>query len=155
MNFLAINQAYLFLLFSLNGVIIGLLYDVFRILRKTFKTNNFVTYIEDILFWILTGIIIIFFMYNFSDGSLRIFMIFGLIIGILIYIITFSKIIINFSMIVINGLKKIICVLLVPIKIFLKLLLKVINFLKLKVKLIMLKLKNYVVKIKNTKKQKK
>ena len=152
---MAINQAYLFLLFSLNGVIIGLLYDLFRILRKTFKTVDFVTYIEDILFWILTGIIIIFFLYNFSDGSLRLFMVFGLIIGILIYMVTFSKIIIKFSMIVINVLKKIICILLVPIKFFLKLLLKVINFLKLKVKLIMLKIKKYVVNIKNTKKQKK
>ena len=152
---MAINQAYLFLLFSLNGVIIGLLYDLFRILRKTFKTVDFVTYIEDILFWILTGIIIIFFMYNFSDGSLRLFMVFGLIIGILIYMVTFSKIIIKFSMIVINVLKKIICILLVPIKFFLKLLLKVINFLKLKVRLIMLKIKKYVVNIKNTKKQKK
>ena len=65
MIYLAINQAYLFLLFTLNGIIIGLLFDIFRILRKTIKTNNFATYIEDILFWTLTGMSIIFFMYNF------------------------------------------------------------------------------------------
>lgn len=63
---MAINQAYLFLIFTLNGVFIGLLFDVFRILRKSFKTTNFITYIEDILFWILAGISIIFSMYKFT-----------------------------------------------------------------------------------------
>lgn len=53
------NQANLFLIFTINGVIIGLLFDFFRILRKSFNTKDFVTYIEDILFWILTRI------YNF------------------------------------------------------------------------------------------
>ena len=53
------NQAYLFLIFILNGLIIGFLFDFFRILRKTIKTTDFVTYIQDFIFWILTGIIIL------------------------------------------------------------------------------------------------
>lgn len=48
------NQAQLFLIFTINGIIIGLLFDFFRILRKSFNTVDIVTYIEDILFWILT-----------------------------------------------------------------------------------------------------
>lgn len=104
---MAINQAYLFLIFTLNGVFIGLLFDFFRILRKTFKTLNLVTYIEDIVFWILTGISIIFCMYNFSDGSLRLFMFLGLIFGIISYMLTLSKIIIKTFVITINVLKKI------------------------------------------------
>ena len=51
------NQAYLFCIFIINGIIIGILFDFFRILRKTFKTSDLITYIEDSLFWILTGII--------------------------------------------------------------------------------------------------
>ena len=38
------NQAYLFLIFSLNGFIIGVLFDFFRILRKSFKTKDIITY---------------------------------------------------------------------------------------------------------------
>ena len=49
------NQAYLFLVFIVNGVLIGLLFDFFRIARKVIPTNDFVTYIEDVLFWILAG----------------------------------------------------------------------------------------------------
>ena len=41
----------------MNGVIIGILFDFFRILRKSFKTPDFVTYIEDVIFWILTGLL--------------------------------------------------------------------------------------------------
>ena len=42
------NQAYLFLVFIINGIVIGLLFDFFRISRKVFNTNNMKTYIEDI-----------------------------------------------------------------------------------------------------------
>ena len=46
------NQAYLFFIFTMNGILIGLLFDFFRISRKVFKTNDVMTYIEDVLFWI-------------------------------------------------------------------------------------------------------
>ena len=45
---MASNQAYLFLIFTINGILIGFLFDIFRILRKSFKTNDLITYIEDI-----------------------------------------------------------------------------------------------------------
>ena len=77
------NQAYLFLMFVLNGVFIAILFDFFRILRKTFKTKNMITYIEDVLFWIITGLSIIFSMYKFSDR--RITFIYGFRINFWIY----------------------------------------------------------------------
>ena len=48
------NQGIIFLIFVLNGFVIGFLFDIFRILRKSFKTTDTITCIEDILFWILT-----------------------------------------------------------------------------------------------------
>lgn len=92
---MAQNQAYLFLVFSLTGVVIGILFDFFRILRRSIKTSNIVTYIQDILFWILTGIIILYSVWYFNNGELRIFVFLGLIIGILIYMTTLSSIIIK------------------------------------------------------------
>ena len=32
-----INQSYLFAIFMINGIIIGILFDIFRILRKIIK----------------------------------------------------------------------------------------------------------------------
>ena len=92
---MASNQAYLFMVFSIVGVVIGVLFDIFRILRKTFKTVDFITYIEDIVFWILTGIIIIYSMYKFCDGELRFFMIIGIVLGTMIYMFTISEYIIK------------------------------------------------------------
>ena len=59
------NQINLFLLFILNGLLIGLFFDFFRILRKSFKTNDFITYIEDMIFWIVTGLSILYFIFVF------------------------------------------------------------------------------------------
>ena len=60
------NQAYLFLIFIVNGIIIGLLFDFFRIIRKVIPTNDIATYIEDILFWILTGASILYSIFVYS-----------------------------------------------------------------------------------------
>ena len=102
------NQAYIFMAFSIVGVAIGLLFDIFRILRKTIKTNDIVTYLEDILFWILTGIIIVFSMYYFCDGQLRFFMVIGIIQGTVIYILTISRYVIKVSVFIISLVKRII-----------------------------------------------
>lgn len=86
------NQAYLFLFFSLTGVEIGILFDFFRILRRTIKTGNIVTYIQDILFWILTGILVLYNIWYFNNGEIRVYMFLGIIIGTLIYMSTLSNI---------------------------------------------------------------
>ena len=140
---MVINQSYLFLIFTLNGILIGFLFDFFRILRNIFKTANYITYIEDILFWILTGISIIFFLYKFSDGNLRVFIFIGLIFGFILYMLTLSKIIINIFVHIINFiikiLEKIFLIVKVPIK-------NIYNFLK---KLILNEIYEFITREKN------
>lgn len=102
------NQAYLFLVFSLTGVIIGILFDFFRVLRMTYKTSDIVTYIEDILFWILAGIIILYSIWYFNDGEIRLFMILGIIMGAIIYALTLSNIFIKINSFIMSKIKKVI-----------------------------------------------
>ena len=92
---MAQNQAYLFLVFSITGVIIGVLFDFFRILRRTIKTSNIITYIEDVLFWILTGLLILYNIWYFNNGEIRIYMFLGIIMGVLIYMSTLSNLLIK------------------------------------------------------------
>lgn len=94
-NIMVQNQSYLFLVFTLTGVIIGILFDFFRILRKIIKTGNIITYIEDILFWILTGMLVLYNIWYFNNGEIRIYMFLGIIIGVIIYISTLSDILIR------------------------------------------------------------
>jgi len=92
---MAQNQAYLFLVFSLTGVIIGILFDFFRILRRTIKTSNIITYMEDVLFWILTGLLVLYNIWYFNNGEIRIFMFLAIILGVLIYMSTLSNVLIK------------------------------------------------------------
>lgn len=92
---MAQDQAYLFLVFSLTGVAIGILFDIFRILRRSIKTLDIITYIEDILFWILTGLLVLYNIWYFNNGEIRIFMFLGIIMGILVYMSTLSSAIIK------------------------------------------------------------
>ena len=124
---MAQNQAYLFLVFSLTGVAIGILFDCFRILRRTIKTSNIVTYIEDVLFWILTGLLVLYNIWYFNNGEIRIFMFLGIILGVLIYMSTLSSIIITvFSKI----LETIIKVLVLPFKTIISIFRKIITYIR-------------------------
>ena len=102
------NQAYLFSIFIINGVIIGLLFDFFRVLRISFKTNNLITYIEDILFWILTGSLILYSSFIFNNGEIRFYMFLGIFIGALLYMLFVSKYFIKINVKVIDISKNII-----------------------------------------------
>ena len=101
------SQLFNLLIFFLTGIVIGILFDVFRITRKSFKTPDFVTYIEDILFWILTGLILLFTIFKFNNGELRIYIFVGLILGMVIYLLTISKYFIKISVLILKFIKKI------------------------------------------------
>lgn len=119
-----LNQLNSLFIFILSGIIIGIFFDIFRVLRKTFKTPDFITYIEDALFWILTGFFLLVIIFVFQDGQIRNYTILGLIIGIIIYVLTISKYFIKINVFVVNLCKniinKILKVLLYPLKIIFK-----------------------------------
>ena len=123
------NQAILFFIFIVNGLIIGLLFDFFRILRKTFDTNDIVTYIEDFIFWILTGAVILYSIFTFNNGEIRLFMFLGIIIGLTIYMLCLSNNVIKINVFIFNILKniilKIIHVILIPFKFIISIIKKI------------------------------
>ena len=126
---MVINQAYLFFIFIVNGILIGIFFDFFRILRKSFNTKDFVTYIEDILFWILTGFSILYFIFIFNNGEIRFFMFVAIGIGVILYMKIFSSIFIKINVNVINILKKICTtIIVIPIKFIKKIFFKPISF---------------------------
>ncbi len=102
-----INQLYILLSFFLAGISIGILFDIFRITRKSFKTPNIITYIEDALFWILTGLIILATTVICTDGEIRLYMILMLITGAFIYFSLVSKYFININVKILKILKSI------------------------------------------------
>lgn len=102
-----INQLILFSIYLLSGVALCTLFDFFRSLRKNFKTSDHITIIEDILFWIIAGIILMLIIDKFSYGELRAYPFFGLVIGVSLYYKFMSRFIIKFYSIIIYSLKNI------------------------------------------------
>lgn len=101
------NQLYIFLCFFLTGIVIGILFDIFRILRRSFKTWDIVTYIQDFVFWILTGVILLYSIFTFNNGELRAFVFVGILLGVTVYILLVSKYFIKIAVKIILIIKKI------------------------------------------------
>ena len=99
------NQAHLFYIFLLTGVLIGILFDLFRILRRCFKCSNFITIIQDMLFFILMSILVLFVLFKFNNGIVRSYVLVGILVGLLAYFFIFSKIFIKINIEIIEFTK--------------------------------------------------
>ena len=70
----------------ITGVIVCGSYDLLVILGKVIPHHIAVVSIEDILFWIGTGIYIFIQMFNTSYGSVRWYFILGIVVGVFLLI---------------------------------------------------------------------
>ncbi len=119
-------QLYSFFIFGISGIAIGILFDIFRILRKSFRTPDILTYIEDILFWILTGIFLLFVLFQISNGEIRIYHIVGILLGSILYMLTISKYFIKINVSIITFIKNILSrIFIYPVKLICFLLRKI------------------------------
>lgn len=120
---MSLNQAYLFYIFILTGILIGLLFDFFRILRKSFKTSDLVTLLQDIFFLVLAGILFAYTLFKFNNGEIRSYVFLGIALGLTIYLVLFSKTFIKVNVKVIAFIKRIVLnlfkIILVPVKMIL------------------------------------
>lgn len=101
------GQAFTFLCSVIGGVAIALIYDIFRIKRKAVKTGKFMTYIEDLFFWLLVAVVMFTMLYYSNEGELRSYLFLGAFIGVVFYALLFSKPIMNSSLFIINIIRKI------------------------------------------------
>ena len=105
---MVLSEVSKFLFFILTGGVIGILFDIFRILRKCFKTSDIITYIHDILFLLISAIILLISIFIINGGEIRGYMFVGITLGIIIYLISLSKYFICISTKILLLLKRII-----------------------------------------------
>ena len=134
------NQACLFFAFIVNGITIGILFDLFRVLRISFKTKDIITYLEDILFWILTGAIILYSIFVFNKGVIRLYIFIGIALGVTLYITIFSNSVVKTSVLIISYIKRFI--------------LKLISILSIPISFVSRMIKNIIIKFLNIIKKK-
>lgn len=148
-----LEQLCSFATFILVGFLIGLLFDSFRILRKTFKTSDLITGLEDILFWILTGLLTLFSIFKFNNGNIRVYIIFGIFIGITVYMLVFSKYVVNMLTKIINYIKKIVLFILKLVLYPVNIIKKIILFIIKPVRIYVRKVTNKLIKVLKTRKR--
>jgi spore cortex biosynthesis protein YabQ len=96
------NQVYVFLWAVAGGMLAAFLYDIFRIKRRAIKTNRVMTSIEDMVYWILVAVIMFWVVYISNEGEIRGYIFFGSILGVILYVLLFSRLVVSSALFVIR-----------------------------------------------------
>lgn len=75
----------------LAGIVWGVYYDVFRILRRMVSFDRFSVALQDILFWLTSAIYIFFVCLHLNNGFIRIYFVVFAFIGWAIYFATLGR----------------------------------------------------------------
>jgi spore cortex biosynthesis protein YabQ len=120
------QQALYFIWTVALGAAAGLVYDFFRLARKTFKHPDFLTQLEDLAYWLAVCLLVFYFILHKNDGEVRIYAIIGIFSGMAFYFATFSIFVMKISIAVIEFMKRVIAktiqLILYPFKLLIKLL---------------------------------
>jgi spore cortex biosynthesis protein YabQ len=139
------------------GLIIGILFDIYRIIRGFNNPGNFITAAADILFWLFAAILIFIYFLFTTNGELRYYTVVAVIIGLIIYFKIISRVFVKTVRwgvyYILKLLRLIIVYLFYPVKLFIYFISYLIyllkNFFRKKIKL-----KNMFKKNKKNKKEK-
>ncbi|MGI6585545.1 MAG: hypothetical protein GX301_01745 [Gracilibacteraceae bacterium] len=74
-------QSYVFLYSLYGGIIIGVLYDIYRVIRGIKKSERFITSLWDILFLFSVFMVVIWAIFSSSYGEIRSYVFIGFMVG--------------------------------------------------------------------------
>ena len=100
-----ISQVKLIVFSLLSGIITGVFFDIYRLIRGFESPNKILTIIQDLLFWTLTSIVVFIFLMYTNEGYINFYVYVCLIIGVYLYIKLLSRIFIKvqFKLLKLNG----------------------------------------------------
>jgi len=78
-------QVYIFLITVYGGLLVGVAYDIYRLIRRIAKRGRWLTIVLDVLFIITLGLIVFAVLYIANSGELRLFTFLGLALGFALY----------------------------------------------------------------------
>lgn len=89
------DQLYYFLTAIAGGFFIGIMFDIYRIIRGFDRPGKLITVISDLLFWIFTGMVIFLFFLYTNNAYLSYSTFVGLGLGLYVYFIIISRLFLN------------------------------------------------------------
>jgi len=89
---ISISQQAMLVLFSLiSGILTGVFFDVYRLVRGIETPSKIVTFIQDILFWILTALVVFIFLSIYDYAYIGVYVYLWIAIGSAIYFLFLSR----------------------------------------------------------------
>ena len=85
------REVYVFFSYVLCGMACGVVFDMFRALRKAIRMNVIAVGFSDAFFWVSVTGICAFCVFSINGGLLRTFVICGFVLGCFLYFLTLSK----------------------------------------------------------------
>ena len=85
------NQTFILLASIYGGLLLGLVFDIYRFFRNTFKFGKVTTVIGDIVFWTAGLILILIIIYRSSSGLVRVYQLLGFSMGMVAYMKLLSR----------------------------------------------------------------
>lgn len=96
-NFFSLSyECQIFLYSIILGIGLGIVFDIFRVIRAVIPHNNFFVAFEDILFMLIWTFSLVIFSVELSGGNIRFFCFVGTFLGFVIYFFSVGKIVITF-----------------------------------------------------------
>jgi len=86
-----INQAGAFISTIVIGMSAGLLYDYYRAVRAVCKLRKMGTFVGDVIYWLVTTVIVFFMLLWGTWGELRLYVLLGISVGAFLYFHLFSR----------------------------------------------------------------
>ncbi|AAM25578.1 spore cortex biosynthesis protein YabQ [Caldanaerobacter subterraneus subsp. tengcongensis MB4] len=98
------SQIYSFLVTVYGGFILGALYDIFKVMRKVFHLKKAFVPAADIIFWLISTVIMLYFLYMSNYIELRFYNFLGFLFGVLLYYFLLSEFVTEILIIVTTGI---------------------------------------------------
>ena len=80
-----VNESIFWLYCFLTGIMITVVYDLLRMIRRVVAHPYGLVALEDVLFWIFVSVVLFLLLYHMNNGTLRWFAAFGLFAGMFFY----------------------------------------------------------------------
>ncbi len=120
------SQVYIFFATVYGGIIIGFIYDIYRIFRYFFKPKRVATFFEDLMFWISVSLVALYVLIFSNWGELRGYIFIGFLLGAFLYNKLLSKIVITILVHIVkaiaNAIKYMFSIVIYPFKALMRLL---------------------------------
>ena len=100
------SELIIFSSFFICGIILGIIFDFFRAMRRFLHKGVFPVAVTDISFWTVSTCIFAYCVFYINDGLLCTFVIAGFLLGIVLYFLSVSCLIFNMFFKIIDILSK-------------------------------------------------